>query len=895
MHTTTSSSSTSKSECRTVSTKPIVLKSKIKEISHNSGCSTEAKTGKNSTIPSIATAAELELRMPTTWLEYLNKADIEWVNETLFTPTGQLVEPIKIWHEPPKPNPHSKNEKPIPSDYFRRRFCLWVPKHKHKYQFRCPNCPNEELRPSGIYKRLRIVLDIKDWYYLGTEKVSCRKCGKNFIGWDNRLLDQLSIHIRSQFPALLTLKYGCDISLISFLKSRTLGNSPNAFLNTLKEIHSETWIKQNIAYLADCLLHRKRMFFADYMTTYDIAQPIRELPGAQWFLAAYVRDVWSRKEEIKGAISSVFGRVLKIDSTNKILKKLAGNDKDSAKWVTNLGNEYGSILQLIVTTSESMEALKPIANGIMQRYKRAKVKLPEILYTDRDCCRQDGPSVFKVLFDDEDWKYMIVCLDIWHYMRRLALGLTTESHPLYGTFLKRLSGCIFEWNQDDFRLLLEAKKSEMVLIENKEPSDATILKSLNRKEIARHCQRKTRSHDEIIQSIERLILEMTGVTDLVGVPLLKDDMVDVWTEQKCHVRCILDPDGIQLYTKVSTQKKGTVELPVYRCARGSTSLESFHQHIKNFIPGRSANALNFQAYLLDGLMRWNANRKDAIDGSLSTLKSFDLKLVEKFNKLHLEVHNERFDENQKAPNKSCNEIIGMEFLYSQCNKAFEDEDVDEQIDEGCDMAASYEECDSSDEDERDEEIDFAVEGLVVGRDNSSEEFEENDEKDQSITETDDSTDSRGIPGWQKIDHLAKALIETKGISLSSSEKTHIVQLYHNLEEFDKKPLKYEATKKKSTKGRFARRNGNGEAGHVKVTEMARSFLSGTAAAFSPSKSRLVEAICIHLCIMIPAHVTTCKDNKKKFRSRWSLIIEQYNNIRAIILCLEMKRVCNCIV
>ena len=162
---------------------------------------------------------------------------------------------------------------------------------------------------------------------------------------------------------------------------------------------------------------------------------------------------------------------------------------------------------------------------------------------------------------------------------------------------------------------------------------------------------------------------MTGVTDLLGVPLLKKEMVEIWDEQKRHVRCICDPVGIELYTKVSTLKKGTVMLPVYRCARGTTSLESFHQHIKNFIPGRSANAANFQAYLLDGLMRWNANRRDAIDSSLSTLKSFDKELIEKFNKLHLDVHKLRFDENQKAPNKPCNEIIGMEFLYSQFNKS----------------------------------------------------------------------------------------------------------------------------------------------------------------------------------------------------------------------------------
>ena len=53
-----------------------------------------------------------------------------------------------------------------------------------------------------------------------------------------------------------------------------------------------------------------------------------------------------------------------------------------------------------------------------------------------------------------------------------------------------------------------------------------------------------------------------------------------------HVNCILDPPGVQLYTEVGTITKGGVELKVYRCARGSTSLKSFHLHINHFIPGR---------------------------------------------------------------------------------------------------------------------------------------------------------------------------------------------------------------------------------------------------------------------------------------------------------------------
>ncbi len=57
--------------------------------------------------------------------------------------------------------------------------------------------------------------------------------------------------------------------------------------------------------------------------------------------------------------------------------------------------------------------------------------------------------------------------------------------------------------------------------------------------------------------------------------------------------------------------KGGVTLPTVRCARGSTSLESFHLHMARFIPGTAASAVHYQAYLLEGLTRWNAARASA--------------------------------------------------------------------------------------------------------------------------------------------------------------------------------------------------------------------------------------------------------------------------------------------
>jgi hypothetical protein len=46
-------------------------------------------------------------------------------------------------------------------------------------------------------------------------------------------------------------------------------------------------------------------------------------------------------------------------------------------------------------------------------------------------------------------------------MRRMARGVTTDSHQLYGPFMNKLSSCIFKWSAEDVEILEKAKRSEM--------------------------------------------------------------------------------------------------------------------------------------------------------------------------------------------------------------------------------------------------------------------------------------------------------------------------------------------------------------------------------------------------------------------------------------------------
>ena len=65
----------------------------------------------------------------------------------------------------------------------------------------------------------------------------------------------------------------------------------------------------------------------------------------------------------------------------------------------------------------------------------------------------------------------------------------------------------------------------------------------------------------------KLITTFIRATDTIGVPLFNEDMLmHEWDQQKRHVPCIQDPEGVQLYKVVGTIQKGQSELPKYRCA-----------------------------------------------------------------------------------------------------------------------------------------------------------------------------------------------------------------------------------------------------------------------------------------------------------------------------------------
>ncbi|XP_070183044.1 uncharacterized protein [Littorina saxatilis] len=184
----------------------------------------------------------------------------------------------------------------------------------------------------------------------------------------------------------------------------------------------------------------------------------------------------------------------------------------------------------------------------------------------------------------------------------------------------------------------------------------------------------------------------------MGVPLFNTPrMMEEWLKAKRHIPCLQDPPGIELYTVTRTMQKGGQLLNTYCCARGSTSLESLHLHLNCFIPGSTASDLHFQAYLVEGLARWNQDQAQAATSVSSKPGTYSRRLRHVANQLSAELLDEPLYPDFSMPNKHTGELIGVEYMYSQTGRALQYVPADTEDAEKEDAGDDDEEEESADE------------------------------------------------------------------------------------------------------------------------------------------------------------------------------------------------------
>ncbi|XP_030589839.1 uncharacterized protein LOC115783243 [Archocentrus centrarchus] len=868
-------------------------------------------------IPPPAPAGSTEL-LPESWRAALTAEQQQWISRVLFTSDSsgrpRLITELNLWWYPPQTRPVYNQPPATPDPFFACRLFLWMPHRIWRLQLTCPQplC-HGSMAKAGLYRTIRRVLDIDGWYLMATEYLECRWCKKKVAGWSQGMIRQLPPTYSCQFPAVLTYKLSCDQRVIAQLRSRALGNSANLLYNTLQEQHSESWMRRAIQYLGVC---EQFLALSNLRGQFPPPPPMPPVPSPVCLLTVYGYDVLTRLHENKARITSTFGSILKMDSTKKVTKKLTGTASDTAAWVTNVGNEHGQVLISVLTCTEGSDGLTRMAAGLMRRYRDAGVPPPQLIYVKQDCCNRDGVSKTAALFPE--WGQLVVRLDIWHLMRRFASGVTTESHQLYPTFMRQLSHCIFEVDPEDARRLTEAKRSEL---EGKHGmvglTEAEVIQRISREEWKLHCRRRTRGAVETALLIQDLLDTFGGAAgrDTLDVPLLDALRIqDIWRTQMRHLTCIQDPPGVQLYTETGRLTKGGISLPVYRCARGSTSLESFHLHLNQFIPGTTASAKYFQAFLVDGLVRWNEDRaaaaapRDAAEGHVASLYSYNGHLKHVLNQNSQTVLGLQMVKDFTKPAAYTGELIGVEYLYQQTGVVLEDVSLDPDTPDEATAVDTLMEVDEGIEEDVGDPTIFKPDPPPTTSTVAAAQSADPAEAPKSEPSTpaaphqhapaeapevqapapQHSSDSEdevqgpdGQPGYQHVLKLARALVNVRSLQgLSTKRVDRLVTLWQCLPERDKQRVVYPPRhRERQLRGRFKAAKGKNTScpGKESLQRCVLGLNSGPAS--WPNASRLVEAICSQLCRLHPAATRV----RGILRTRWSLILTDYVAIKEAVL------------
>ncbi|KAM9715533.1 uncharacterized protein ACNS7B_021836 [Menidia menidia] len=850
---------------------------------------------------------------PCLWAEALPEEDQEWVVKALFR-TGakgklELQENLKLWYDPPQPN-NVYHQVPSPDRFFAHPLLVWMPHRLWKVKVVCPNpsCGGHQLTGAGLHNGARRVLDVDRIYNMVTETLTCRKCKASHLSWSQVVLQQLDLAHRSEFRVILTQKYACDLRVIRLLRERGQGNSPTRVLKQLMENHTEEWLHRVGRYTTECVSFLQRPGLLPVVFSEPPEPAI--VPSCKWLLSVYIQDILTRLEDVKAHITSIYGTILKMNSTKKITKKLAGTAEGTALWLTSVGNEYGQILISVLTAQEGLDEM---ADGLVSRYAQAGEDPPVALYVDSGCCVEASETT-KPQARFSGWPDLLVRLDAWDFMRRLALGCTSNAHQLYPLFMSRLSACIFEWDAADLALLRKAKAQQL---QAQGLSSVDVDKHLTRKEFALHCRRRTRGEETTVRLLEELFSSLMGScgNNFHGVPLFDQERMEhIWRVQKRHVKCIQDPPGVDLYIKTGELTKGGVRLPVLRCARGSASLESFYLHLNRFIPETSAS-LNFQAYLLEGLHRWNHDRAvAALTTEAFSPCCYSSELLHSVNCKYEKLFGRKLAPEFCPPSRYTGELIGVQYLYRQTGQALQDMNPDAE-----ETAKLVEEQDvAADEDERERFSDLTDDPTIQwypqvhGTSSSMPVYDTSSSttvvRDTTSTLGDISSspacdavsstlapepkaeaeeesmavDDQNVPGCQHVDRLAEYLValgDLKSLRLSSQQASQIIELWNNLNEGEKKQVIHAARhQERVLRSRF--RTPKRPSKRPGVESTTRCVLGETSApAQWPDCCGLVETMFIRLCALYPGP----RRKGKRAESRWTLILRHYRKIGELVV------------
>ena len=197
------------------------------------------------------------------------------------------------------------------------------------------------------------------------------------------------------------------------------------------------------------------------------------------------------------------------------------------------------------------------------------------------------------------WRSNKVKLDAFHLCQRISRTLS-KRHALFTVFMSRLRDVFFIPNPGDIEVVKQSLKEKGLTDQQIEDK-----MRFNYKYFMRRVRRTIPSPAALEEEFKALVEVYAKQLDpKTNEPLFRRKTWAVYKTSLVHIKngCVSDAPGVTYYIEIGVDSTG---MPLFKCIRGTSALEGFHQKIRQLLRGFNFSPRLAIAILHDYIYRWN--------------------------------------------------------------------------------------------------------------------------------------------------------------------------------------------------------------------------------------------------------------------------------------------------
>ena len=473
---------------------------------------------------------------------------------------------------------------------------VWAPDKLSGEPVRCPACNRPAV--ASEWNHARILHGVNTHKLYLTMRYACQNCPatancsdkpeskkraskKTFLADVPEVLTSLPLHTRILWNFVNTGQVMCDASVTDLVRALATKNSWSGIADAINETKASYWVRSKITlYLALC----KSFGVRPNAVNPDLPKELQLSAG--WVREFYVKDTAKRNLEISAAMAMERGDdTLLLDWTRDAAARCGKpyllNAMDSGRHVL---------------LSKLTEACKPQeAEALLMTLAQRGVR-PKVVYVDDECCGAWPNILHKI------WPGVEIKLDIFHAILRLSKTTRSTQHPWHSRFCNDLSEAFFQQDVAEVDRLRRAWVSD--------GRGTTLPKRIRNQYVPRTIAPPA----SIIANVKKTLqwFALNKHPEMGG--LLTGATQSAWDRLEQHVKrnCLSEPILAERCETCPTMRVGTEVFTGARPGRGSSCLEGFHAHQKQWlgICGHHHAVAAGEALLEEGAVRWNRKRRN---------------------------------------------------------------------------------------------------------------------------------------------------------------------------------------------------------------------------------------------------------------------------------------------